>query len=99
MIIEAEFRVPAAPPLELREAVMTRAPKAGEQPCPACGVDRFHLLDALLDTGCWENRALAISLVRGCRTCHQEVAAMVAEARVSTAAGRTRQPIGVTPTK
>ncbi|MBI4312716.1 MAG: hypothetical protein HY681_13180 [Chloroflexi bacterium] len=81
MVLEVELRVPAAPSAEIREAILARAPESGEQLCPACGVDRFHLLGALCDPDSWENRALAVSLIRGCRVCREEVTAAIAEAR------------------
>ncbi|MBI4312799.1 MAG: hypothetical protein HY681_13615 [Chloroflexi bacterium] len=81
------MRVPGAPSVALREAVMSRAPGAGEQGCSRCGVDRFHLLDALMDRTCWENRGLAASLIRGCPTCREEVSDILGASRAPLVVG------------
>ena len=88
MIVQAELRVPAAPSRASRERIMAHAPRAGEQSCERCGVDRFHLLDALCDPDCWENRAMAMSLIRGCQTCREQVSAAMAQAGVAPAKSR-----------
>lgn len=90
MVIEVEFRIPGSPSEAFRREVLARAPGEREDCCPACGADRFHLLDALCDPDCWENRGLAVSILRGCRTCRQAVGKVLAEAQASMAvASRT----------
>ena len=80
MVLEAEIRIPKAPGLDLREMVLLHAPKEGEDACPQCGADRFHLLDALFDQNCWENRGLATNIIESCLTCRHELIGIVARA-------------------
>ena len=82
MVLEAVIRIPEAPSAEYRRTVLSLAAREGEETCLRCGVDRFHLLDALLDSESWENRGLAASIIGGCRICRHEVAGIVAEAMV-----------------
>lgn len=90
MVIEVEFRIPGPPSAAFRREVLARAPKEREDCCPDCGADRFHVLDALCDPDCWENRGLAVSILGGCRTCRQAVGTVLAEAQAGlTVASRT----------
>ncbi len=90
MVVHVEFRIPGPPSEALRREVMARAPGEREDCCTDCGADRFRVLDALCDTQCWENRGLAVSILRGCGECRQAVGKVLAEAQASIAvAGRT----------
>jgi hypothetical protein len=80
MIFEVELRIPGPPSEAFRREALARAPREGEHCCPQCGVDRFHLLDALCDPECWENRGLAVVILRGCQECRQLVGGVLAEA-------------------
>ena len=50
--------------------------------------DRFHLLDALCDQSCWENRGLAVSIIHGCSNCRQVIARVLAQAMAEDLAGQ-----------
>ena len=80
MVIEVELRVPAPVPEDLRRRVLAITPREGEDCCSRCGVDRFHLVDALLDPHSWENRGLAAFLLEGCAECRAAVAELLARA-------------------
>ena len=86
MVIEVDFRIPSAPAADFRRAVLARAPREGEDACPRCGADMFHLVDALFDPDCWENRGLAASIIRGCKRCRRAVARIVVETQTDVAA-------------
>ena len=86
MVLTVEFRIPMPPSADFRRTVLARAPKEGEDTCPQCGADRFHLVDALFDTDCWENRGLAASMIRGCKKCRQAVARILVELQAGVAA-------------
>ena len=86
MVLTVEFRIPIAPSADFRRMVLMHAPREGEDTCPQCGADRFHLVDALLDHDCWENRGLAASMIRGCKKCRQAVAGILVELQTGVAA-------------
>jgi hypothetical protein len=73
MVIEVEFLIPAPLSGHFRQMVLANVPKDGKNHCPRCGADRFHVLDALCDTKCWQNRGMAIAILRGCDECKRTV--------------------------
>ena len=81
MVLEAVIRIPEAPSAEYRRTVLSLAARESEETCLRCGADRFHLVDALFDRDCWENRGLAVTILRGCPICAAAVAEAIQEAK------------------
>ena len=73
MVLEVQLNVPKPSSEEFRRSVLAVAPREGEDCCAKCGVDRYHLVDALLDPCSWENRGMAAMLLEGCADCRAAV--------------------------